>query len=240
MLCGGCRACRTGVHPRQPHTRAGLTILDAMSDELLFGKHFSRAKDWKAWRSFLAALFGFPLTPDQLAIFQQCTQRNTPPPNGTSEAWLVVGRRGGKSFILATIAVFLAAFHDWKPYLGPGERATIMITAADLKQARVILRYCSGLLSSVPMLRSLITGRTKQSIDLSNRVTIESHAASFRNVRGYSLVAALCDELAFWPTDEHSAEPDREILNALRPGLSNIPGSMLLCASSPYARKGQL
>ena len=46
--------------------------------------------------------------------------------------------------------------------------------------------------------------------------------------------------MAFWPTDEYSAEPDREIVAALRPGLSNIPGSMLLCASSPYARKGEL
>ena len=57
---------------------------------------------------------------------------------------------------------------------------------------------------------------------------------------GFSLIAALCDELAFWPVSEYAAEPDSEILNAIRPGLSNIPGSMLLCASSPYARKGEL
>ena len=30
------------------------------------------------------------------------------------------------------------------------------------------------------------------------------------------------------------------MLAALRPGMSNVPGSMLLCASSPYARKGAL
>jgi hypothetical protein len=30
-----------------------------------------------------------------------------------NEAWLVCGRRSGKSFILATIAVFLAAFTAW-------------------------------------------------------------------------------------------------------------------------------
>ena len=166
----------------------------------------------------------------------------SPPPNGTTEAWLVVGRRGGKSFILSTIAVYLACFRDWRQYLGPGERAiaTVMIVAADLKQCRVILRYVEGLLRSAPMLSALITNKTRERVDLSNRVTIESHAASFRSTRGYSLIAVLCDELGFWPTDENSAEPDKEVINALRPGLANIPGSMLLCASSPYARRGEL
>src|SRR5262249_52848679 len=34
--------------------------------------------------------------------------------------------------------------------------------------------------------------------------------------------------------------PDVEILAALRPGMATIPGAMLLCASSPYARRGAL
>ena len=50
----------------------------------------------------------------------------------------------------------------------------------------------------------------------------------------------MLDELAFWPTDEGSSEPDVEVINAVRPGMATIPGAMLLCASSPYARKGAL
>ena len=49
----------------------------------------------------------------------------------------------------------------------------------------------------------------------------------------------LADEIAFW-YDENSANPDEEVLVALRPGLITIPGAMLLCASSPLARKGAL
>jgi hypothetical protein len=30
---------------------------------------------------------------------------------------LAVGRRGGKSLVLATVATFLACFVDWAPYL---------------------------------------------------------------------------------------------------------------------------
>ena len=44
--------------------------------------------------------------------------------------------RPAKSFVLATIAVFLACFRDWRPHLGPGERGTVMVIAADRRQAR--------------------------------------------------------------------------------------------------------
>ena len=209
-----------------------------MKDNNVFGKHF-RGSTWDAWRVFLCALFALPMTPEQFAIFQKHTGRSAPSTAPLHEAWLVCGRRSGKSFMLACIAVFLAAFRDWRPFLGPGEVATIMIIAADRRQARVIMRYCLGLLRAVPMLKQLIEGQTAESITLCNRVVIEVHTASFRSTRGYSLIAALCDEIAYWPSEE-SAEPDVEILAAIRPGMSTIPGAMLLCASSPYARRGAL
>ena len=63
---------------------------------------------------------------------------------------------------MALIAVFLACFKDWRPYLAPGERATIVVIAADRKQARTILRYAKGLLALVPMLQQLIEARTRR------------------------------------------------------------------------------
>ena len=115
-----------------------------------------------------------------------------------------------------------------------------MVIAADRRQARVIMRYVTGLLRGVPMLSPLIEGETQERVDLRNRITIEVHTASFRSTRGYAIVAGLLDELAFWSLAEASAEPDVEVINALRPGQATIPGSMLLCASSPYAHKGAL
>jgi hypothetical protein len=151
----------------------------------------------------------------------------------------VCGRRAGKSFVLAVVAVFLACFRDWRPHLAVGEKATIMVIATDRKQARVIFRYIRGLLS-IPMLAPLIERETSEIIDLSNSVTIEIAVASHRTTRGYTFAAILCDELAFWDTSEDAAEPDYAILDALRPGLGTLPGSVLLCASSPYAQSGAL
>src|SRR5438445_1148349 len=180
------------------------------------------------------------MTPEQLAIYQEHTGRAAPPLAPLQEGWLVCGRRAGKSFILAVIAIFLACFRDWRPFLGPGEVGTIMIVAADRKQARVIMRYCLGLLKSVPMLAQLIEGETRETIALRNRVVIEIHTASFRTTRGYTVLAALLDELAYFPVDENASEPDTEIIAAIRPAMATIPGAMLLCASSPYARRGAL
>jgi hypothetical protein len=151
----------------------------------------------------------------------------------------VCGRRAGKSFILALIAVFLACFHDYRPHLAPGERAVVLIIAVDRRQARVIFRFVSAFLTMVPMLTRMIERETADSFDLSNSVTIEVGTASFRTTRGYAICAALLDELAFFRTDD-AAEPDYEILAAIRPGMAQFPNAMLLCASSPYARRGAL
>jgi hypothetical protein len=86
--------------------------------------------------------------------------------------------------------------------------------AADRKQARVVFRYISRFLDTVPMLSSMIEHRTKESLVLNNRVVIEVHTANFKAVHGYTIVAAVCDEIAFWRSED-SANPDIEILNGL-------------------------
>ncbi len=216
-----------------------MKILQAIDDPAVFGGYF-RGSTWKAWRAFLCALFALPMSDDDLAIYRAHTGRTAPPAARSHEAWLCIGRRGGKSYVLAVIAVFLACFFDWRIHLAPGEVGTIMIIACDRRQARVIMRYCLGLLQAVPMLKRQIEGVTQESITLRNRVVIEIHTASFRTTRGYSICAALLDEMAYFPNDEHAAEPDVEVINAIKPGMATIPNAMLLCASSPHARRGAL
>jgi hypothetical protein len=217
----------------------GVSIIEATEDPVLFARWFRKRETWAQWFAFLKVLFGLPLGEAELETFRLCTGRQTPPTGGTREAHLICGRRAGKSFILALTAVYLACFHEWRGCLSPGERGTIMVIAADRKQARVIFRYIVALLK-VKLIASMVERHGAEFVDLNNSVTIEIQTASFRTTRGYSLVACLCDELAFWRSDESSANPDSEIVAALRPSMATVPGSMLLCASSPYARRGVL
>jgi hypothetical protein len=99
-----------------------LNILQAIDDPALFAPWFRDKATWAGWRTFLAALFGLPMTPEQLAFYREQTGRAEAPAGEVSEAWLICGRRAGKSFILALIAVYLACFRDYRPYLQPGER----------------------------------------------------------------------------------------------------------------------
>jgi hypothetical protein len=68
---------------------------------------------------------------------------------------------------------------------------------------------------------------------LSN-INIEVRPASFRKLRGPTYIGVIADELAFWYTDSGYANPDIEILAAVRPGLLTTRGPLIM-ASSPYA-----
>lgn len=215
-----------------------MDITEALDDPKLFAPFFKGAS-WQRWRAFLAALFALPMDDEAMALYRCHTGRTEPPPKAFNEAALIIGRRGGKSRVLATIAVYLACFRDYSTHLAPGEVATIAIIAADRRQARTIFRYIRGLLDEVSMLKQKVVDETNETITLDNRVVIEIATASFRVTRGYTFAAVLTDETAYWRSDD-SANPDVEIFAALRPGLSTIPGAILLNASSPYRKRGVL
>jgi hypothetical protein len=216
-----------------------VTILDALADGNLLGAAFPESQSWQAWRVFLASIYALPMTEAERAIYAQHTGRQTFPTVPAREVWCIAGRRAGKSRIAALLAVFVAAFRTYVDVLAPGEKATVAVIAADRQQARVVFRYIVGLLDVVPMLRALVLRQTAHAVELRGDVVIEVHTCSYRTTRGYSFAAVIADECAFW-RDETAASPDVEVLNALRPGLATIPGSLLIAISSPYARRGVL
>ena len=219
---------------------AQLSILDVINDPEIFGDWFRDKESWASWLAFIKAMFGHQLDENELKVFQECTRRSAPSPNGHLSAALVIGRRGGKSLILATIAAFLSAFKDWTPYLTGGETGHIVVLAADRRQAKAIFGYLRGMLT-IPLLEGLISRETQETIELgSKRIAITIETASFKTIRGRTIVAALCDEMAFWSADDSGANPDHEIIAAIKPAMLSIPKAMLFMASSPYSRRGEL
>ena len=88
------------------------------------------------------------------------------------------------------------------------------------------------------MLAKMIEREAAEAFDLRNGVSIEISTASFKTVRGYAIVAALVDEVAFLPTDD-SAQPDYELLDALRPGMATISERNDLCAACPTQKRAR-
>jgi hypothetical protein len=216
-----------------------LSIIQAIHDPHLFRPLFKDLKTWAAWIVFLRALFGLAMNQEELSLYRQCTGRETPPTAPFREAWVPTGRRSGKSFVAALVAVFLACFKDYRPYLAPGERAVVGVIAADRQQAGVIFRYIRGFLNANPMLAKMVEAERAESIDLANQVTLQVMTCSYRSIRGPSYAAVIADEIAFW-ADDSTANPAAEVLRAVRPGMATMPNSLLLAISSPYARSGPL
>ena len=214
------------------------SIVEALDDPDLFGGMFD-APSWSPWKVFLRALQALPMSDMDLGVYRHHTGRFEPPTRPGRYAELVVGRRGGKSRVLALIATYIACVIDHRPHIVPGETPVVAVIAKDRQQAKVILSYITGFMRSIPLFAELIEDELAESVRLSNGVVIEVHTASIGAPRGRTFLAVLCDEMAFWPVGD-SANPDVEVINSVRPGLSTIPYSLLLVASSPYAKRGVL
>jgi hypothetical protein len=159
-----------------------LTIIEALDSEYLLGASIRDAASFAPWKPFLAALYGLPLDSAAATLYAQCTARVAPPRGPARAAWLVCGRRGGKSFTMALIAVYQALFRDWRPFLSPGEMAVIQIVAMDREQSRIITDYIKGILRAAPLLAQFAHAATASSIDFAGSVSIQIATRSFRSI----------------------------------------------------------
>jgi hypothetical protein len=206
------------------------TILDVADAAGMVGP------SWVPARTILKAAFGLPLDPVELVFFQAHTQRTTPPTAPVSEAWLCAGRRAGKSRLAAVIAFYLGIRFD-PARLAPGELAVVPILAADRKQSRVTFSYLRAL-CQLDQFKPFVNRVLRDMIELSTGVNVEVMTASYQTIRGYTIPAAVLDELAFW--SDEGTNPDSAVLDALRPGMATVPDALLWAISSPYARRGEL
>jgi hypothetical protein len=212
-----------------------MTILEALDDEALgLGKHFA-GESFHAWRVFLEACFGLPISDPE--IYTACTGR-TDQPGRAREIICLAGRRSGKSRISALLSVWIGAVSASldPPKRAVGERLVISVIACDRAQARVVYRYAVGLLKGSRLLAALIQNETAECISLTTGVDLQIQTCSSKSSRGHSGLAVILDEVAFFRSDE-SSDPDTDLVNAIMPTLATTDGP-LIAISSPYAKRG--
>jgi hypothetical protein len=212
------------------------SMRQALADKNLLGNTID-GDSWLPWRVLLIAIAGEKLTSDERIVYKSLTGRDREPGEMIEEFVGVIGRRGGKSKAISVLATWIAGLCT-HPSLTRGERGVLLIISQDQRQADIILDYIEGNFAASPILSQLVEARIQRIIRLTNGITIEVRASDFRSLRGPSYICAVGDETAFFSTGD-SANPDTEILNAVRPGLATTGGPLVLI-SSPYARKGEL
>ncbi len=216
-----------------------MNLIEAMDDPNLFGRQFAGAS-WAPWRAFIATLFGLPVPSDQRELARECTGYAEALSSPVREAWVVAGRRAGKSRIFALIAVYLATFRDWSSCLAPGERGHVLIIAAERQQTEAIMGFIRALLKGTPLLAPLIAFEGVDEIALTNGITFAVATRSHRAVRSKTVVCALLDEVGVWADADASSNSDAEVIAALLPTMATIPGALLLGGGSPFGRRGLL
>lgn len=214
-----------------------VTMREALASPDYFGAYLP-GESWAKWRVLLIAIMGEPLDDAELVVFRELTGREASPLAPVREFWAAIGRRGGKTRAIAVLAVFLACCCDHRAVLAPGERGVLPLLAASTVQAAQAFNFISGLIATVPRFTKLLRNETADTIELHTGVDIRVRPASWRTIRGITAIGAIGDEIAFW-RDETSANPDVDIVDALRPGLATTSGPFI-GISSPYARKGLL
>lgn len=198
------------------------------------------AADWSAWRTFLGATYGLPLSEQETGILRSATALEAAPTKQAREVWMVCGRRARKSAIASVLGAYVAAYKDHRGYLAPGERATIPILARTKTDARQIRDYVNAIFTSSPELSHLLEGEpTAEDIRLKTRCDFAIRSATITSVRSRTVPLFIGDEIAFWRTDD-SANPDREIISSVLPAQALVPDALIVGLSSPYARRGIL
>jgi len=121
--------------------RPSVPLRTALGDPQLLGSVLA-GDSWRSWRCLLIAAQGEALTDDERAIFTSLTGRAREPLQRVEELAAVVGRRGGKSRAMATLACYLASLcsHD----LVRGETGVLLCIAPDQRQAGIVLGYAGA------------------------------------------------------------------------------------------------
>lgn len=210
------------------------TIIEAMDSPELFRPLFKDMNSWKSWKTVLKALYGLKFEEGEQKFFTEHTGRHTRPDDGFKEMYAIVGARGGKSYVSALIACYVALFGDFKKHLAKGEKAWVFLIATDKDQARIIFDYIHGILELFP---NEVERELVGQIELKNHINICVKTCDYRSGRGFSTACVILDELAFYRT-ETSANPAEELLISLLPRL--LPNGLLIGISTPYGKFGLL
>lgn len=220
-----------------------INIIKAVGDPKLFRRFLADKNDslasWQNWNTVLRATYGLPIKQKHADLVLKCTGRSIEslPTNGFDTALYLVGRRGGKSRIAAIIGAWEACLSGKWELLSPGEIGLVAIIAPSRKQARIVKHYLRAIFLT-PLLADEVVHETAEGFELASGVVIEILVADYRSVRGYTLLAAIVDEVCFMGLAEESkVRSDTELIRAIKPSLATLNGR-LIAISSKYAKKG--
>ena len=211
-----------------------------VEDLKLMGKQLA-PESFQKQKIILIASEGEELSREEAEIYKEMSGgRIYTPGFRPDEIWWCKGRRAGGTLTMAIKAAYVALAHGpaINAKLAPGERASIPLLGAVKIQAKKGHQYLSGIFQTIELFQEYLQGITAETILLNNNIDFEIRVNDYKSIRGITSPLAIIDEIAFFD-QQNSANPDTEVLNAIRPSLASMNGQMWV-TSSPYGRNGEL
>lgn len=191
------------------------------------------------WSVTVRSFYGSELTPTELEQWRALTGRTDPPEGGYTELLVVAGRRAGKSETIARLAMFEGCHGGHEAFLAPGQVGLIVVISPLREQSQEILGYVRGL-AELPQVAPFVEKVGRDGVLLRTGVEIRVMTADAVSVSGPTVVMAILDEAAKLPGDD-AVEPDRAIVNSLRPALAPLSGApprRFVMITSAYITEG--
>lgn len=228
-------------------------FLEAISEPLLLKAAFSELS--LPQQVALKALYGLPLKGEELtiwSIFQggatydhlgyPTAVMNIPySPKEYREAWCRFGRRSGKTDkFLAFVIAYEAVLGGHENYIKKGQKAICFLVSQNLQVARENYTFVLTTLESSPLFKKEIANTNADFIYLKNHITIGMAPPNGKALRGYAVPVVAMDEVAMWYSDADSANPDYEVLRAIKYAQLQFPDRKRLGTSTPWTKEGLL
>jgi hypothetical protein len=212
------------------------SIIEFVTDPQLLGLSLSPAQE-----TLLRVIYALPpASEEQRDLFIACTSRETWPASPFAEVTVIAGARSGKgSRVAGPLVLYEALFADHEKYLHPGGRGVIPLVAQNERATKVAFWYVRDYLTRSPLLASTVAEVLTLEITLINGLMISCFPCTQRSLRGWSIPAAVMDELAFYRL-EGQADSDVEVQASIRRGMVGFPAPRLVKVSTPYMRSGVL
>jgi hypothetical protein len=223
--------------PKKPNIK-DLASLDIMQ----FCRYVLEVEPYFNQAVLLKALYGLPLDAGELESYRYMTgsDKRYVPGHERTELVAVLGARSGKSWVSAVCGTFEATCraHKWRQYLQADEIAYIVISATRLQQSvQIIGRACSRMLEN-SKIADLVEDSFSTELILKNGITIMSLPCSSTAGRGIPIAGLLLDEIGWYRLE--GPKCDDEVMNALRPRMSQFRGAKLFAISTPASKQGVL
>lgn len=231
---------------------------EAIGEPLLFQAGFASLS--LPQQVVLKAIYGLPLRGrefeiwnamngkgrfDSLGFLIGLEEAEVPYPGEEMEdVTLIVGRRAGKSERISSFVVaYEALCGGHKQFVGSRQDPIFLQVAQDLATAKSNLRqFILKWLEESPIGKKEL-GDVKKTVTADSirlkRGLITVGPPTIK-LRSQAIAVCAADELAVWPKDRESANPDLEVERAVRPAMMQFPFRKFVKTSTPWTEEGLL